>query len=385
MHELFFNLLLVLIPTQLGYHYWPSWATVLGRRVDFLSPTLYLTDILIFLIIIFWRPKKIPHALFIVPVIAFINILFAVNKFVSVYFWLKIVEYILLGLYIVETKPKLSKTIFYLSIGLLYSSAIAIGQFILQRSIGGPLWLLGERTFTSETPGIAQIFIQELRLRAYATFPHPNVLGGYLAVLLPGIIQYSNNPINKLSNKKKYYFITVLFVGIIALVLTFSRSAWVAALLGIILLTRKNSFFIPLLVVSTIIVFLIFKTVGIQDESVVVRQELNSAAVTMFSQSPIFGKGLGNFLIELPKNLVSRQIYFLQPVHNIYLLLLSETGIVGFGLFIWMLWNIFKRKKTIIHYSLFMLLTLGLVDHYPLTLQQGQLLLTILLSGTIIL
>src|SRR3972149_7133823 len=54
LHRYFFYLLLVLLPTQLGYHWWPSWALVLGRRIDYLSPTLYVTDILIFFVILFW-------------------------------------------------------------------------------------------------------------------------------------------------------------------------------------------------------------------------------------------------------------------------------------------------------------------------------------------
>jgi O-antigen ligase len=375
MHQLFFTLLLIFLPTQLGYHFWPSWAMVLGRRVDFLSPTLYLTDIFIFLILIFWRPKKIfgqrPISLWLtIPALAVTNILFAGNKLVSLYFWLKVVEYSFLGFYIIQTKPIFSKTILYLSIGIFYSSLIAIGQFLLQRSIGGPLWLLGERTFTNQTPGIAQFFVNGLRLRTYATFPHPNVLGGFLAVLLPLVIFH-------IKDKKQIFYIVTTVLGIVALVLTFSRSAWIGLLLGIILLTRKKVFFIPLLAVSTIVIFFISKTFGIQDESVVVRQQLNTSAVAMFKESPVFGKGLGNFLVELPAHLPSRQIYFLQPVHNIYLLVLAETGLIGLAAFLWLLWK--RRSRWII-----VVLLLGFADHYFLTLQQGQLLLTILLSLTFV-
>ena len=38
-------LFLLLIPTQLGKHFWPDWSSVLGIRIDYLSPTLYLVDI----------------------------------------------------------------------------------------------------------------------------------------------------------------------------------------------------------------------------------------------------------------------------------------------------------------------------------------------------
>jgi len=374
MHELFFKLLLVLLPTQLGYHTWPARAMVLGRRVDFLSPTLYLTDILIFLIILFWLIKN-KFSIFnfsvkggsasgrqfsiLIFVFATINIFFATNRMVAAYAWLKIVEYSLLGFYIYYTKPKWNTMIQYLSIGVLYSSLIAIGQFIFQHSLG--LWIFGERTFSNQTPGIAQFDFRGLWLRAYATFPHPNVLGGFLAILLPLIL---------FKLKSSFYKITTIVFGIIAITLTFSRSAWIAFALGFAL--QKRKLLLPFVVFAIFIV----STLGVRDESVVVRQELNNSAITMFRESPIVGKGMGNFLVELPNHLVSRQIYFLQPVHNIFLLILSETGIIGFTLFFLILWR-FKKPMLII------IIFLGFIDHYFLTLQQGQLLLTILLSSTI--
>ena len=52
-----FYLLLLLLPTQLGKHFWPTFSYVLGTRVDYLSPTLYLTDIIILFITLFYLPK----------------------------------------------------------------------------------------------------------------------------------------------------------------------------------------------------------------------------------------------------------------------------------------------------------------------------------------
>ncbi len=373
MHKLFFSLLLALLPTQLGYHFWPEWAMVLGRRVDYLSPTFYLTDILIFLLLLFKFPKlRITAATLGVLLFIAINIYFAASPWVAAHKWLKVLEYILLGLYMIQTKPKFSSVIFFLSIGVLYSSAIAIGQFLLQHSLGGPLWFLGERTFSADTPGIARTSLwgREV-LRPYATFPHPNVLGGFLAILLPLMMGQWK--------QRKIFFSIAISLGIIAIVLTFSRSAWIVAIVGVSIIALKKIFFIPLLMTVAVIIFFIIGSFGFQDESVVVRQQLNTSAITMFGQSPIIGKGLGNFLVNLPQTLSSRQIYFLQPVHNMYLLILAEAGIVGFAIFLWILW---KARK---HWVILLIFFLGLVDHYFLTLQQGQLLLTILLACTIVL
>ena len=141
-----------------------------------------------------------------------------------------------------------------------------------------------------------------------------------------------------------------------------------------------------------------FQTLTPENESVFVRGELNSAAIKMITPSShlpstiyhlLFGVGLGNYLVELPKYYPHREIFFLQPVHNIYLLILSETGIIGLGMILYFIVKIFKhiaRKRlfVICHLSFVTLLLLGAVDHYPLTLQQGQLLLTVLIANILI-
>src|SRR3989344_9415701 len=52
--SLFFYLLILFLPTQLGRHFWPNFSFVSGIRIDYLSPTLYATDIFILLIFVFW-------------------------------------------------------------------------------------------------------------------------------------------------------------------------------------------------------------------------------------------------------------------------------------------------------------------------------------------
>jgi len=392
LHRFFFYLTILLLPTQLGLHMWPQWASVLGRRIDYLSPTVYATDVLIFLTLASWIFKKkfsinvqLLKKVLILFLIILVNTMVATNKSVTLFHWLKVLEFALLGYYIISTKPKLSLVTSLLAIAVCYSSAIAIVQFFLQHAIGGPLWFLGERTFTNQSPGIAQInwcfpnFSQcRLLLRPYATFPHPNVLGGFLAITLPLVI-------NQLTNKKitQLFFLITILLGIIALALTFSRSAWIVGLLGIgwALFKFKSKIFIFFLLIVFLLGVILVKNFDPMSESVVVRQQLNSAAITMWQHSPLFGVGLGNFLVELPKNLPSRTIYFLQPVHNIYLLLLSETGIVGLGSFLLLLWYIFQRiRNSKLKAPIVALLLLGLIDHYPLTLQQGQLLFTLFLS-----
>lgn len=344
---------------------------------------------------------------------AAVNIFVATNPMVAVYKWIKVMEFVFLGWYVVKTKPRFGAIITPLTIGVFYSSILAIAQFFLQHSVGGPLWWLGERTFDADTPGIARIdwYGREL-LRPYATFPHPNVLGGFLAAVLPLVFM---SLMSLMGQMKKRMYIVSMAVGVITLLLTFSRSAIVAGGVAIAVAIVNIKYqrskikhtnqklkiitFVVSVIIAIIAIYLLSSIFSLSlfqpgEESIVVRQQLNVAATKLWASSPLFGVGLGNFLVRLPEALPTRTIYFLQPVHNIYLLVLSEVGVVGVMLTLWFTWLLVKSRTSKISKTsqkfflvflvpLLTLLLLGLVDHYPLSLQQGQLLLTVLAAMSI--
>src|SRR5258706_9478377 len=158
--------LIFLIPTQLAFHFWPQSSFVFGIRVDYLSPAVYLTDLLITLLIFLWliNDKKSlttflnNHKLVITVLLLFItsNILLSTSIWISLFKWLKIIEISLFGLYIYIRKSFLEEEKILLSIFLssVFFSAIGIAQFFL-RATTGIFYILGERAFSTQTPGIA--------------------------------------------------------------------------------------------------------------------------------------------------------------------------------------------------------------------------------------
>jgi len=409
---------------------------VQGLRLDYLSPTIYLTDILVILILLFWwwEKRKNPtqsslspsgtirtrlkerfwvgkqnsKKYLIITIIGgflILNSLLAASQPVAFYKLAKIAEFSLLGFYIAKNTYTLYPLArraqallipYTLALAIIYSSLIAIAQFLNQASLGGPFWFLGERTFNSGTPGIAQMVLDgHLILRPYATFSHPNVLGGFLAITLPLLIFL----------KPRFRFLPFI-LGTIALFLTFSRSAWFvfgfSLLIYGIWFIRKNRrelsnyWLIGLLAVfiSSIVFFPTIKNLQalteIQPESIKYRQELNLAAVKMIKSAnwrTLFGVGLGNFLVSLPEFYQEKgAVRFFQPTHNIYLLIAAEAGLGGLGLFLWFLFLTLKRRSQYsvfsIQYSIALgaILVLGLFDHYFYTLQQGQLLFSLFLG-----
>lgn len=399
LHRQFFWLLIFLLPVQLGRHFWPEWTRVLGLPIDYLSPTFYLTDLLVFAILISWweQEKKqltINNLQFTIRkhwwvgavfLYLLVTSLLAQNPGAALYKFIKIIEFTLLGFYVVRSNYTLSAIRYPLSLAVIYSSLIAIAQFIRQSTIGGVFWWLGERSFNLITPGIAKAVVNgRLVLRPYATFSHPNVLAGFILVSL--ILIGANN--QKLKWKEKIRWVAQALGGV-SIFLSFSRATWlIGSLTGFGLLVRnwwtKKKAMLGILLLMIFIggFFYRFAPTLSGQEAVSQRFSLAQMAIKMIKANPLAGVGLNNFIPQLPNYWQQfGMTYWLQPVHNIFLLIAAETGLVGLLIFLWLLVLTF-RKFTINNLQLIIalsaILALGLFDHYWFTLQQTQLLLTII-------
>jgi O-antigen ligase len=410
LHQRLFWFLVLLAPVQLNFYFWPSWSRILGIRSDYLSLVVYLTDVLIWLILGFWvweklrdksrklkiriKKENLYFLLLGALIFFFLNVYFAANQSVALYKLAKIIQFSLLGLYIAKNNLSLTNIRYPLSIAVIYSSGLAVAQFLKQSSLDGLFWFLGERTFTVATPGIAKAIIGgQLFLRPYATFPHPNVLAGFTLVSLILMDEAHHK-----FNFKKILSILTLIFGASAIAISFSRSAWVVSVFFGAYLFLKNYqkkegsrlFAIGLSLIALGLLGLIaFYSRGFSTaEAMNLRLLLNEAALKMAGSQPLLGVGLGNFVIRLPEYWLSiGTTKFLQPVHNIYLLVMAEAGIIGIGALFWFLILTYKKIlrtprvfRSKFFTGLLAISLLGLADHYWLTLQQGQLLLTVILG-----
>jgi len=398
LHRQFFWLLVFLLPVQLGRHFWFEWTQVLGLPIDYLSPTLYLTDLLVIAVLFFWwldKGRRFKFKvfkeiikknwwLFATFVFLLVNSFLAVNRGAAFYKLIKILEFAFLGLYIVKERFTVNDLRYPLSGAAIYSSLIAITQFIKQSAIGGIFWWLGERSFNLITPGIAKAIVSgRLVLRPYATFPHPNVLAGFILVSLILI------GINKEGGWRRIIKWAAQILGSIAIILSFSRATWLIGLLaGLVLVVRdwrkKKDMVIGLIIFLALIggLFYRFALPLSGQEAIIQRFSLAQIAIRMIKVNPLAGVGLNNFIPQLPNYWQQfGMTYWLQPVHNIFLLIAAETGLVGLVVFLWLLVLTFKRLVAANYWLLVtvlsLILALGLFDHYWFTLQQTQLLLTI--------
>jgi O-antigen ligase len=263
--------------------------------------------------------------------------------------------------------------------------------------VGGLFWFLGERSFTINTPNIAkgivclpQAYSCLSWLRPYATFPHPNVFGGFLGIYILFFLTKFHSLVKKSPVLLRIFsYITFGFASL-SLLISFSRAAWIGLITATALWIipekyQKRLFYVFLMGMTVLfIVSLLSPLPYFNDESIDIRLALNQAAVKILQHHPILGVGLNNFLFALPAFITTRTVYFLQPVHNIYLLVVSEIGLVGsllvLSLVAFMIrkssWSLRNDSLPLITF----LLVIGMFDHYFLTIQQGQLLLILTLA-----
>jgi O-antigen ligase len=415
-----FYLILFLVPSNLAKHFILPSSYVSGILVDYLIPTIYLTDILIIILLLssflkksspkikqltlFNQPK--PKPLFIFLLLLLPSVILASSPVPAIYKWLKLLELVIFTLWIkknLNLTDHLNPIINVLSASVLFQSLLSLTQWFKQASVFG-FKFLGEQPFNSATPGIDKItwFTGAIKIPPLGTFPHPNILAGFLSLTLPLILFKLFNKTSKPTLKLRTKILLSLsaLLGLTTLFLTFSLSAWLAFLLiglpSVLLLTIKIRPLKLILIYSGLFLilfsFVTKLTFLAPASSFSRRSELTKIALKMIQDKPMFGIGLNNFTIKLEDyGHVTATTRFLQPVHNIYLLILSETGFIGLTGFIYLSGSILKRlwfqrkSKTILNSVFWIafstLLFLGLFDHYPFTVQQSLLLFFYIFSG----
>jgi O-antigen ligase len=175
---------------------------------------------------------------------------------------------------------------------------------------------------------------------------YSNSLAGYLNLVLPIAIAIWIVRPNK---KLRRLALANLFLGGMALILTESRGGLVAlgavALVGVWCFLRRpaarlaafTALLAIVLVALPLMVSFSEHFAEIEESNALARLELWAAAWSMFRSSPVLGVGYGNFrelyapLLEV--DWIPEGAY---DAHNIYLQALSETGVIGFAVFVFL-------------------------------------------------
>lgn len=395
--------ILFFIISQLGKHYWPDLSYVSGIRVDYLSPTIYITDILIGGLIVLSLPQIVrdikkrggrPPIIAVLGLITIgISTSLAQYPILAVYGVVKILEMVFLGYAVTSflTRKDFPRIVEVISVAVFIQSILVFWQMYVQSSVGGLWYYLGERTFSSGTIGISTISLYGNEvLRAYGSFPHPNVLAFFMASSSLMFIVYWSLLLGGL--KKLWIgFITALSVSV--LFLTFSRAAIIFFIVAVIYLVYKQIIgrrigvvIILCCVISVGLLASRFSFSVFSSPDFLMRIDLALISLEIIKSHILFGTGILNyFALQLPYQTMITPV-LLQPVHNIYLLTLVQIGVLGIiPVCLYLSKTVLrsriqevekevdKKLSVLFGVLLWGILLLGIVDHFFLTLQQGML------------
>src|SRR3990172_6564932 len=373
-----------LLPSQTAIHFWPDFSFVGSIRIDYLSPTLYLTDILIIFITIFnlHALKKITKIGVLPLLLLFflLNFIFSYSPWVTLIAELRLLVYACFLIVLINFPAKTLHSLFWGLLGsLFWVSVLSLLQFVHQGSLGGIWVLLGERPLNIFSSAVSTVSLGSLGqfIRAYATLPHPNSLAGYLVISWL-LIQFSKNQFT--SGFTKVFKVTT-FLVVMSLILTFSRTALLTAfiLAGLSYFFRSSLPRVFKVLFPLALFLLVLQIIPGNPDSLYLRfQQIKLSSPFLISPS-LFGTGMNAFI-------PSAGGITLQPLHNVYLLILAEIGYVGvtiLGVLIYLYFkNIPEVSREIKIAWIFIFIT-ALFDHYWITLHQNQLLVIILSYSTI--
>jgi O-antigen ligase len=354
--KIFFALTIIFIPFRWRVDIWlrpmpPVYS-------DYTNFQLSLSDITLIYLLAFWfaflilNPKKIKAGnpliwicLIGLTIAGIMSIFGSVDSILSRYHVVRFILLLLLYLYIVNEVQSPVWVIVPIALQIIIQVPIAIGQSLAQSSLG--LQTFGEIFLDPQILGTSIIPIDGMRfLRAYGLSDHPNILGGSIAfslIILFAVVLYGKN--------RQPLLASILFlISFPALIMTFSRSAWLGLMVSISFLVSieafagrwesiKRIFILGLLSLIIIMPFLsdnlsVFqKRINAgnvtQDEPMKERGFLLQAGNTLFIEHPTLGVGLGATPIAFERRFEEEFPLNFQPPHYVPLLVPLETGVLG--------------------------------------------------------
>lgn len=346
-------------------------------------------------------------------VFVLISFFFAPNKFIAAYHYFILL--LAFGLFYLlregfkraayeDSCLNRSRAILVFLFSMFLQSILGIYQFLKQSSFSSKF--LGLAEHSSQVLGSSVVETTSGRwLRAYGGLDHPNIFAGVLVfvLLFTAFLLASKKLINSQLEKRVVMLLFLgYFLSLTALFFTFSRSAWLAFMAGLIILTTLTFYQKDKLIFKRLLALIFFSAalfilIAIPYQDLVLtrvtasgrlekisineRQEQIDTAFSVIKKNPIFGVGRGNYL-EVTDNEGNKIATNRQPVHNSFLLIFAESGMFAFLSVLGIFWFFMRqRKRQALALSLVIaLMVLMLLDHWFFSLPFGVLFLFFILG-----
>lgn len=378
--QLLFGLAIFLLPLQIRslVFFGESYAT--GFFNEYLAFFVHASEIfflLAFLTLgcVFISEKKveleIPKPIFFAPFLALLAASIAVIPFADsptlalLHFW-RLLEFSLAAFFTVSKVFDFYTVLRILTVAIFFQAALACAQFFAGGELG--FHIFGESFFTVDTFNIAKTVLPsgEVLVRGMGTLPHANIFGGLAAVTLLLLATFPHK------NILVYFASGVIFAGMF---FSFSRAALLAffAGLAILLVFQFRRRIISTVAVTTILAILLFGFgssffVRLQSDPANPSRLAQISQALEISRENVLGVGRGDYTAVLAQKFPELEFYQLQPVHNFFVLKITEESILvalaWMGVFGTLGWWSFRQKKFEALAVLTAIFILANLDHY---------------------
>lgn len=190
----------------------------------------------------------------------------------------------------------------------------------------------------------------DIRNRAYAVFENPNLLAQFcvqLTALALGGLFAARRP------ARRMMFVLAAAAASLCLLLTYSRGGWIAWAVAIAVfgLFQSPGFTLAALpaggallygVAPTSIHHRLATAASLQDSSNAFRVDTWNSTLALVKAHWLSGVGLGRlaFVRVYATHMINNNS--VPHSHNLYLQLVSEFGILGLAVFLWLMWRLFR-------------------------------------------
>lgn len=172
--------------------------------------------------------------------------------------------------------------------------------------------------------------------RVYSTFVNPNFFGAFInIVIFPALV------LVKRKVKHYKYIYVIIFLLLLNLIFTYTRGSWLGFAIGLMIFIAffSKKFLIPISIIAPLSLFIpgiwerITSIFDPNSWTIIERYKLWKTGYLMFKEHPILGVGNGNYLTRYGEYIkkyteldLGRDQY---AVHNTFIKVLAETGILG--------------------------------------------------------
>ncbi len=384
---------------------------------DYTDFLLFAPDIVMLAALVFWlgalalKPRRLTFGpLFLtIPVagLAFLGLLsvpLSVDPLLSVYHVVRLIALGAFYLMVLNEVNSLDRLILPLGLMVVVQSVIGVEQVLQQSSLGLGAW--GEYALNPDWNGVSVVTVAGERwLRAYGLSDHPNILGGCLAFGLILIAAW----FCEAPDRWRPLGLGAFTVGALGLFFTYSRSAWLALVVGLALVfawlvkTRSSSLvrWLGMLAAAFVVILPFlwqnaaslgvrlgwggsFQAVPQEFQAIGERTLLNQAANQLFSVNALTGVGLGALPTAMSRSFPDFRADY-QPAHFVLVDVAAEIGLFGalfYGVMVAAPWLALGLNRRRLNFSpalvgasalLAAVTLIGFFDYYTWLLVPGRL------------